>query len=398
MSSKFVKANIPFNKVSKFFLRIYFSIKYNISYNNKDLQKINPPYIILANHVNNLDPFFITSYIKQPVYFVTSDEQFRYPLRKFLLRNLVGAIPKKKFVSDINTVKDIIKVIKNKGIVGIFPEGQRSWEGETKEIIFSTAKLVKKIGVPVVTVQLKGALLAHPRWSNTNRKGKVELDYTFILSSKQIKEMSIEEIQTCLQKSLYHNEYQYQQEKMNTYKAAKLAENLELFLFTCPKCHTIGSLKSENNKFFCENCGYSVTVNEYGFFDKVNNTLFFKNPGEWDKWQLTHLQGICKTAVSSEDNIDIISDNNVSLYVSTKFKPLEKLTYGNIILNKDNLAISDTSKEVKLFKLSEISGVSIQYKNELEFYYDEKLYRFKFDDITISAHKWSSAIEFLQVY
>lgn len=396
MSKKFVKANRPFNKIGKFFLKIYFFVKYRISHNNKVLQEITPPYLILSNHVNNLDPFFIATYIKQPVYFVTSDEQFRYPIRNFLLRRLVGAIPKKKFVSDINTVKDIIKVMKNDGIAGIFPEGQRSWEGETKKIIFSTAKLVKKIGVPVVTVNLKGALLARPRWSIKNRKGKVEINYQYSLSSEQIKNMSVEEIQKILEKDLYHNEYEYQKEKMQTYKAPKLAENLELFIFTCPKCNSIGTLKSNDNTLTCQNCNNSVVYNEYGLFENAHDRLYFKNPSEWDKWQLNNLKNICQTAINTTEIVKIISDSNVSIYVTTKFNPLQKLTQGNICLNKNDLIIIRDEKEVKLFNIQKISGLSIQYKNELEFYYDEKLYRFKFDTPTISAHKWNSAIEILQ--
>jgi len=177
MATEFKKVNIVINRIGIFFLKLYFKYKYSITYDNRDLNNVKPPYLILPNHVNNLDPFFVGAFVKEPIYFVTTDEQFRNPVKGFLLSRLTGAIPKKKFVPDIITVKDIIRIVKNKGIVGIFPEGQRSWSGETEELVRSTAKLIKMLGIPVVTVILSGSHLAHPRWANNNRKGKIHLKY-----------------------------------------------------------------------------------------------------------------------------------------------------------------------------------------------------------------------------
>ncbi len=390
MSTEFRKASLPLNRIGISMLHVYLKYKYNISYDNLDLKKIKPPYLILANHTNNLDPFIIGTYVKQPIYFVTSDEQFRYPIRGFFMSKLVRAIPKKKFVADIITVKEIIKIVKNNGIVGIFPEGQRSWDGKTLELVPSTSKLVKLLGIPVVTVILEGAHLARPRWSSKNRKGKIHLNYKYILSPSKIKNMTIEQIDTELNTALYHNEYEKQKQNMNTYTSAKLTENLELFLFTCPHCKSIGDMHSRDNLFYCEKCNYSVIYNKYGFFDKVDSEMYFEYPSPWDRWQIENLEFLMNN--TNNVNEPILKDENVTVFVSSRLKPLEKIFHGNIALNSKYFYLENSSEEFRHFEVTKISGLNVQYNNQFEFYYDEQLFRFIFDSPTTSAYKWTSAL------
>lgn len=395
MSTKFIKANVIFNKIGKFFLRIYFNYKYNISADNIILKDIKPPYLILPNHTNILDPFFISVFVKESIYFVTSDEQFRYPIKRFLLTNLVGAIPKKKFVPDIITVKDIIRIVKNKGIVGIFPEGQRNWDGETLEIITSTAKLIKMLEIPVVTVILGGAYLAHPRWADKNRKGKVHLKFNYTFSPEKIKNMTVEEINKELAIALDYNEYEQQEKLMNTYTNSNLAEDLELFLFTCPHCKSIGTMQSKKDIFKCNNCNYSVVYNKYGFFEKNDSDLYFRLQGPWDKWQMDNLTNLIKKGEDKEKII--LKDEKVTVYVSGRAKPLRKIYYGNIVLNHTNFYIENSDNQIIFFEVDKMSGINVQYNNHFEFYYNDQLFRFIFDINTISAYKWVSALSIYQI-
>ena len=328
MSTEFKKVNLVINRIGIFFLKLYFNYKYNITYDNKDLNNIKPPYLILPNHVNNLDPFFVGAFVKEPIYFVTSDEQFRNPVKGFLLSKLT-----KKFVPDIITVKDIIRIVKNKGIVGIFPEGQRNWDGETQELVRSTAKLIKMLEIPVVTVILSGSHLAHPRWAINNRRGKVHLKYKYVFSSEKIKNMSADEIDKELSDKLYYDEYEQQKRVMYTYTAPNLAENLELFLFTCPQCKSIGTMQSKKSFFYCNKCNYTVIYNKYGFFDKVIDNLLFQYPSPWNKWQIDNLIQLIEKEEDSE--YIILKDDNVTVSVSSRLKPLKKMYYGAISLNKN---------------------------------------------------------------
>ena len=73
------------------------------------------------------------------------------------LLKLVGTIPKAKVIPDIETVNDIVQVVRRqKGIIGLFPEGAQSWNGSTLPLVPSTAKLLKLLKVPVVQVLIRG--------------------------------------------------------------------------------------------------------------------------------------------------------------------------------------------------------------------------------------------------
>ncbi len=104
---------------------IYLRQKFKLSAENSEACLVPPPFLLLANHTNFWDPFLLSLYTPEPIYFVTADEYFRNPFLKFLL-GLAGAIPKSKFISDQMTVIDIFRIKRKGGVIGIFPEGKRN--------------------------------------------------------------------------------------------------------------------------------------------------------------------------------------------------------------------------------------------------------------------------------
>jgi 1-acyl-sn-glycerol-3-phosphate acyltransferase len=54
--------------------------------------------------------------------------------------------------------------------VGVFPEGERSWDGELKDLRIGTVKLLLKAGVPVIPCGIIGAYEVAPRWGKFNWK------------------------------------------------------------------------------------------------------------------------------------------------------------------------------------------------------------------------------------
>lgn len=118
MRKKQRKMNMKLLAFLKAFLGIYLRHTYRTSAENADAAALKPPYVLLANHTNFWDPFFLSIYMPEPVCFVTSDAYFRNPILKRLLR-MAGAIPKSKFIADAVTVLDILRVKKNGGVIEI---------------------------------------------------------------------------------------------------------------------------------------------------------------------------------------------------------------------------------------------------------------------------------------
>ncbi len=392
MADEFQKASKLFNKFLKLTLGSYLKYLFGFRVYNDRIAGLKPPYIILANHTNLWDPFLLSMCIPDPVYFVTSDIHFRNRGLRMLLK-LVGAIPKTKFVSDPQTIKDIFKVAKNGGIIGIFPEGERNWDGSTLPLLYPTAKLIKKLGLPVVTILFKGSYLSMPRWAKYTRKGELDMICSRTLEAKDIEAYDAEDIYRLIGKSLEHNEYEYQRSRMIPYRGKAPAEKLELFLFCCPHCKSIGTMFSRDADFNCRKCSYSVRYNEFGFFTGNGPQLYFDNPGDWNLWQLKHLQDLKSSGAMEHTHIPLFEDNDILMQTGGRLAKMKKLQTGKLSIYPDRIVFQDGGEPAFSFSLDRIYGENTQLNSQLEFYQDKLLYKFTSDSYPMSSYKWVQAIK-----
>lgn len=396
MAAKKYRAGKLINKFLKLIAGIYLKHLFDYSIENEHLQEIKPPFIVLANHTNFWDPFLLSMCIPVPVHFVTSDAYFRNPILKQLLK-LVGAIPKTKLISDPLSIRGIIEVAKNKGVIGIFPEGRRNWDGKTLPLLHPTAKLIKSLGIPVVSVVFKGACLAMPRWATSTRKGKIAIKLSKVLNPQEIEALSTGEIYTRITESLSYDEYDFQREHMNPYPGPKIAEKLELFLFTCPNCTSMDKLASSGEILTCKSCGYKVGYNSYGFFETGNPKLYYDNPRDWNNWQLDHLEAYINAKAASGNKLPLLEEHNTTIRTGQKTGALKTQSIdGTLSIYSDRLEYNIDSQMVHSFPIGELSGVNIQFNNQLEFINKKILYRFSNIKGNMSAYKWVKFIEIIK--
>ncbi len=383
-ASNRIYANKTFNKFLKLTFGKYLIWRFKIQHKGTFLKTLKPPYIILANHTNSLDPFILSLFVPDPIYFVASSEYFRNPFLRFLLKR-VGAIPKSKFLTDSSTVKLILNVRNNNRIIGIFPEGARNWDGKTIKLLYPTAKLIKSAKLPVVTSVFAGAYLSKPRWSKNARIGKITITSNLTLKIEEIKKLDVDEIYEVLTEALYHDEYEYQKKHMIPFTGKNLAESLELFIFVCPNCKKICTLKSNKDLFKCMECGYTVRFDKYGFLCKVSDTFYYDRLSDWNHWQTAHIMNI----IAETDKTKVIfKDNGVILSKGTKFGPLSRLRLGELSFYKDRFVFDCLIRRDFVFYISRMNGINVQYNHTVEFYYDNILYRFNFKMANTSAYKW----------
>ena len=389
------KLNKAFLIILKAVLGTYLRHKFNLSAENLEVCGLQPPFLLLANHTKFWDPFLLSLYIPEPVHYVASDEYFRNPLLRFLLR-LVGAIPKSKFVSDQMTVMDILRVKRSGGVIGVFPEGKRNWDGRTDELLFATSKLIKHLKVPVVTALLQGAYLSFPRWARKPRYGRIVIQFKNALTSRDVKETDAEAIHAVLSRSLAYDDYMFQREKQILFKGKKLAEHLELYLFTCPHCHALCTMESKGDAFFCRSCKYTVVYGQDGRLTPQGSAVCFETPGGWADWQRSYLGEALHAYTGRKAAKPFFEDANVIVRRGGRLIPLKKLSFGQMRLFDDRIEFINLRRQPTDFQISKISGLNVQYSNQFEFYYDRLLYRFSFRSQKISAYKWVLAIRLLR--
>lgn len=107
------------------------------------------PVIFASNHVGVADGPLLAIFAPRPVHALTKSEMFKGFLGDFLLRS--GQIPLDRFHPDPLAIKRCLRVLRDGGAVGVFPEGARG-AGEFKRFHTGAAYLAMVTGAPVVPV------------------------------------------------------------------------------------------------------------------------------------------------------------------------------------------------------------------------------------------------------
>ncbi len=353
------------------------------------LQTLRPPYVIVANHVSTRDPFWISVFIPAPVFWVGSDSNMRSTLMRWLLK-LVGTIPKAKVIPDMETVNDIVQVVRRqKGIIGLFPEGAQSWNGSTLPLVPSTAKLLKLLKVPVVRVLIRGGYFALPRWTWRRRRGTVILDFSILFTPEQLATGPVETLSLALDQALSHDEFTDPALMGKPYRSLRRAEHVELSLYICPHCESIGSLRSRGSRLFCTACGALWKLDRF-YRLRPQSALYrsITSIPEWDAWQDQILRATAARAASDTPNHPVVSDTGVMLLQGRKTNPLRRLRTGTLVLFPDRLELATISGERLVFPLQNLEGITVLKRQLLEFYWGRDLFQVRFPFRYMSARKW----------
>lgn len=357
-----------------------------------DLKDLEPPYLILSNHVNTFDPFHISVVYDKPIQWVAGDTLFRNPLLGYMMRRLIGSISKSKSRSDYYTIKKITETIRSGGIVGLFPEGQRTWDGVSLPVMYATAKLVRMLKVPVVICTLEGGYLALPRWSTERRRGKVNVSMKEIIQPEDLKGLSTEATHELLTRKLHFDAYTYQQEHMIRFKSKRPAEHLEHVLYMCPVCEAMATMRSKGDTVTCSACGAAARIDEYGFFVK-QGTIPFHTVAEWNGWQIERVKSRLLEGVWI-DGQPIFPADAVRFGTGYRDRAVRYVGHSEVSLTMYGLYVSIRGNEgVREFLFDTIDSVSVAFQRVFEFYEGNDLYRLKFPPPRSSAYKYLSVYE-----
>ena len=232
------------------FFTLYLKIKYKFTHDKAI--KMPEGSVVLCNHTTTLDPFMLNILFKQNIYFMASKDIFNHRFTGGLIKFLVNPIPKEKGnKSDIAAIKNCMRVAKEKGCIGIFPEGNRTLSGKLGYIDFSIVKLIKALKKPLVICNISGGYPTDPRWGAKIRKGKIHASIREIYQYDEISSMDNEELYKLIVEKLTVDDYNY----YPVYKGKNTAEHLERVLYICPICGHMHSIYTKGNMIYCKDCG-----------------------------------------------------------------------------------------------------------------------------------------------
>ncbi len=360
----------------------YLKRRYRISsYGIEDVVPYKGPAIVFGNHTHTLDPFFISAVYPYTIRWVAGSYLFKMKGLSFLLRHLVKAMPKVQGRSDLETIRSISRALKQGDIVGLFPEGTRSWDGEMMDITAATAKLVRMFKVPVVFTHIEGGFLNKPRWSDKERKGPVSVRVVRVLTPEEISKMTLPEITAVTAECLSFSTDEWEDEARVPYPSPTLAEGSERLFYLCPKCGRFSTIHSHGRIAECTSCGFSVEFDEYGRISSSDPSISWTKLSEWHSWEKGKLADI----LSLSDGARIFSDRGILFQIPGRKKLRTVSEAFDVSASSDCLRFSfdrpfdfDGRSISELeFPLSSIESMIINAKQTIEFYADGKQYRFR---------------------
>jgi 1-acyl-sn-glycerol-3-phosphate acyltransferase len=279
-------------------------LKEGVSFRRKE------PYVMLANHTFMFDVIHVPLRFKKVPFIVANQSLFKKKATKFLVTQVAHVISKNKGQSDTQTVRDLITAVKKGYPILIFPEGDTTFFGETNYIEPSTMKLIKKLGIDVITCKVKEGYLSKPRWATSKRKHRTaELEYELTIPKEKLKDMTVEEIDQIIKKRLYYNAYEDQKTKMVYHPGRKLAEGLEDILYICPNCEHAFSMKTDGNTLFCDSCKTKGFYNPFGFIEGFK----YDNLVDWNKFQLKFKDKLLEAHIATEARLFIMHHDTQTL-------------------------------------------------------------------------------------
>ena len=277
------KPNFIYNLLG-FIWKISIAKKYNIHYKFKtDIKKVKGPFILISNHASRLDYMFtgIPLLPKRLNFVAGYNEFFRSHLQGVF--GILKVIPKKIFTADIYTINQIKRIIKQGGVIMLFPEGMSSISGANQPVALGTGKLFKHLGVPVYYSVIKGGYLTSPKYCVEDRCGYIEVEFDKLFDPSDLDELSVSEIETKVDEAIYHDDYLWNLKEKHIYKHNNtIAKNLHDLLYWCPKCNKEFTMIGEENKIYCTSCGNGAHVlDTYEMVPFSDECIIPKTQTEW---------------------------------------------------------------------------------------------------------------------
>ena len=361
--------------------------KVKATFERGEIDKIKGPYVLLSNHGSFFDVYFLSRLAhKHKFSFILNKYYFKEKPAKYILSKM-GAIPKKLFSPDSETIKKTLRSIKLGYPVLMCPEGRLSIDGTNYQIRNETGKLLKQLKVPVVIVTINGAYPTNPKWRSHRIKGRIHTEVKKIITKEEIDSLSVNEINEIVNEYISYNDFEYAKDNHLTYKGKNKAENLESVLYHCPKCGNNYTLYSDNNTFGCKECGFKVDIlDDYSFTD---NELGFKNIHDWyEKIVEYERQNIINGDINLSCNVRVKKYN-------IKSKKKDEDGFGVCTLTSEGFTFKGKLNEEVSFFLdyNTLKGLPFSAGIQFECYYNDELYYFYPLENHLQVCRWALIID-----
>ena len=272
----------------------------------------------------------------------------------------------------------------------MMPEARLSTIGKFEDIQPSTYDFIKKMGVPVYVINIRGDYLAKPKWGKGIRRGSlVEAELNPLFTAEELKTLDLSEIERRTLDALYYDELEWLKTRPEVrYRSRKMAEGLENILTRCPECGGRYTLKTKGKTLFCECCSMRTSVDSRYQFAPEFKFDNFRDMYDWQKEKMRE---------------EILADENFSLESEVTLKHssiggktiLRESGKGSCRLDRTGLTYTGTEDGEQVcrhFPMDSIYRILFGSGENFEIYVGKEIYYFAPKELR-SAVDWYIASE-----
>lgn len=354
------------------------------------------PTILLSSHASRLEFIYtIYGFKRKDVNIVCG---FQNILQKGLYHLLIkfGVISKYLYQPDFMCVKNMFKVLRRNGAIGLFPEGIQSSSGSTHPINPATTQFIKKSRANIVVCTTKGAYLATNRYSSDRKKGYIGVNYSLLFTPEMLGELTEEQIYDLILQKISYNDFAFNKVARNKYIGKKPnAFGIDKILYKCPDCKEEHTLHVEDDTVVCERCGFQVRINEYYDLVDIKGKWCPSDIDEWYKWQ----RKCVANQVTSDDFELSLCGSLCALNLDKLRKPPKNrrtLSVGTAQLTNRGLSFSGTLDGQNAdfdFPAKSVYSLTFSTQGYLEFYYNNDYFMLVPEETGRCLIKWTLAAE-----
>lgn len=297
------------------------------------------PFLILMNHSSFID-LEIASRIFYPMPYGIVCTSDGFVGKEWLMRG-IGCMPTQKFVTDVTLVKDLIYAIQKKKIsVLMYPEASYTFDGTATPLPRRLGVLIKKLGVPVLTVITDGAFLRDPLYNGLQkRKVKVSANLNCLFTKQEVENLSVEELDRRLDEEFSFDNFAKQYENKISVTEPFRADGLNRILYRCAACKVEGQMIGEGTTLTCKHCGKTYYMDKYGRLKAQEGKTEFTHIPDWYNWQ--------RECVKKEilDGTYLL-DTDVDIAVLRDFKAIYKVGSGHLTHTSEGFNLTGCDGEL----------------------------------------------------
>lgn len=261
--------------------------KTGFSYTTERMELVgDQPCLILMNHSSFTDmKLAFGIFYPKPLGIVTSVDAMSGILG--VLMRFLGCTPTHKYVADMTLIRDIEYMLKkNKTSVLMYPEAGYSFDGRATALPRKMGVLMKRLGVPVVTVITQGAFARDPLYNMLQiRDVKVSAHVKCIATPQEIREKSVAELDALLEEAFSFDNFAWQRDNKVSIDVPFRADGLHRILYKCPHCEAENKMEGKGIHLTCHGCGKKWEMDEYGQLSACSGETEYPHIPDWYTWQ-----------------------------------------------------------------------------------------------------------------